>query len=159
MIELTIPGRPSLAIHHLVCDVEGTLTLDGRFRDDLFRTLIGLQDRLTIHLITVDSMGLQDHIDQRLNIKAFRIKRDSEIGEAAQKAAFIESLNADHVIAIGQGADDAEMLKAAALGISVLSPEGLSPQTLMAADLLVPDVAQALEAILNPLRIVNSLRR
>jgi len=68
-------------------------------------------------------------------------------------------LGSDRVVAIGQGADDAGMLKAARLGICVFTPEGVAVETLMAADLVVPDINSALDLIEKPLRIVDSLRK
>jgi soluble P-type ATPase len=63
------------------------------------------------------------------------------------------------VAALGQGANDAAMLKEAALGICVMSQEGLAAETLLSADLLMPDIATALELFNQPLRIVASLRK
>ena len=63
------------------------------------------------------------------------------------------------MVAIGQGANDAGMLKSAALGICVLSQEGASVESLLAADLVVPNIFAALELIEKPLRIVASLRK
>jgi soluble P-type ATPase len=51
------------------------------------------------------------------------------------------------------------MLEEAALGICLLSREGLAVETLQAADLVVPDIYAALELLEKPLRIVTSLRR
>jgi P-type E1-E2 ATPase len=74
------------------------------------------------------------------------------------KAAFVRRLGAEVVAAVGQGANDAGMLKAAALGIAILSREGLAVTTLNTADLVLPDITSALELFDNPLRIVASLR-
>jgi soluble P-type ATPase len=63
------------------------------------------------------------------------------------------------VAAIGQGANDAVMLKEAALGICVLSVEGAAVETLLAADLVLPGIFPALELFDKPLRIVSSLRK
>jgi soluble P-type ATPase len=71
----------------------------------------------------------------------------------------VGELGADHVVAIGQGANDAKMLAAAALGICVLSREGVARETLLASDVVVPDVFAALELLEKPLRIVASLRK
>ncbi|MCJ7723197.1 MAG: hypothetical protein MUP03_03600, partial [Anaerolineales bacterium] len=68
-------------------------------------------------------------------------------------------LGAETVVALGQGANDAEMLRLAALGICVMSVEGAASETLQAADLLMPDILAALEHLDKPLRIVASLRR
>ena len=66
---------------------------------------------------------------------------------------------AESVVAIGQGANDAEMLKAAGLGICVLSKEGAAVETLLSADLVVPGIFDALDLLDKPLRIVASLRK
>jgi soluble P-type ATPase len=51
------------------------------------------------------------------------------------------------------------MLKAAGLGICVLSREGVAVDSVLAADLLAPDIFAALELLEKPLRIVASLRK
>jgi len=40
MIELTIPGRGTILLHHLVCDVNGTLALDGQLIDSVAGALL-----------------------------------------------------------------------------------------------------------------------
>jgi len=156
MIELTIPGRGSLELEHLVCDVNGTLAVDGVLEDGLVRSLAVLRDRLQLHLRTADTHGRQHLIDRQLNVTAVRI---SARNETQQKADYIRRLGADRVVAIGQGANDAAMLKTAALGICVFSREGSAVETLIAADLVVPDIFAAFELLERPLRIVASLRK
>jgi P-type E1-E2 ATPase len=156
MIELKIPGRGLLQLEHLVCDVNGTLTLDGKLPDGMVRALTQLRDRLQVHLLTADTFGRQDAIDRVLNLTAKRIQAGQE---SEQKAAYIRQLGAESVAAIGQGANDAQMLQEAGLGICVLSAEGTAVQTLLAADLVVRDIFDALELLEKPLRIVASLRK
>jgi P-type E1-E2 ATPase len=156
MIELNIPGRGELHLQHLVSDVNGTLAVDGQLIEGLARKIAALRDRLMIHLLTADTHGKQVAIDQQLDLTATRVKAGNE---AAQKADYVRQLGAEMVVAIGQGANDAEMLRAAGLGICVMSTEGLAVETLMSADLLVPDVFAALELLDKPLRIVASLRK
>jgi len=156
MIELNIPGRGRLQIEHLVSDVNGTLAVDGQLLEGLARILWVLRDRLTIHLLTADTHGRQRLIDQQLGVQAMRLKPGDE---AAQKAEYVRQLGAERVAALGQGANDAAMLKTAALGICVLSQEGVAVQTLLAADLLAPDIFAALELLEKPIRIVASLRQ
>ncbi|HEY5573848.1 MAG TPA: HAD hydrolase family protein [Anaerolineales bacterium] len=156
MIELNIPGRGALQLEHLVCDVNGTLAVDGRLLDGMVRQLTGLRDRLTLHLVTADTLGRQAVIDRQLNLQSVRVLPGNE---QSQKLEFVRSLGPERVVAIGQGANDAAMLQAAALGIAVLSQEGLAIETLLAADILVPDIYVALQLIEKPLRIVASLRK
>jgi P-type E1-E2 ATPase len=155
MIELNIPGRGVLRLEHLVCDVNGTLALDGQLQDGLARSLRELQDRLQLHLLTADTHGRQPVIDRQLGLQAVRVAPGDE---ARQKAQYIQNLGAERVVAFGQGANDAEMLKTAALGVCILSQEGTALQALLSADLLVPDIHAALNLLEKPLRIVASLR-
>lgn len=156
MIELRIPGRGLVELEHLVCDVNGTLTVDGQLFDGLVRPLTNLRDRLELHLITADTLGRQSLIDRQLNLQAVRLQPGDE---ALQKAAYVQRLGAQSVIAIGQGANDAGMLKEAALGICVFSEEGVAVETLLAADLVVSDIFTALNLLEKPLRIVATLRK
>ena len=156
MIELTIPGRGELRLQHLVLDVNGTLALDGILLEGVARRLSGLRDRLNLHMVTADTHGQQSVIDQLLNLSAVRIQRGNE---SAQKTEFVNSLGAESVVAIGQGANDAGMLKTAALGICILSTEGSAVDALLAADLVTPDIQSALDLLEKPLRIIASLRQ
>ena len=51
------------------------------------------------------------------------------------------------------------MLKAAGLGICVMSPEGVAPETLLACDILVPNILAAFDLLDTPMRIVATLRK
>jgi P-type E1-E2 ATPase len=156
MIELNIPGRETFQLEHLVSDVNGTLAVDGHLPEGIVRGLTSLRDRLEIHLLTADTHGRQHVIDRQLGLQAIRISPGQE---SLQKMEYVRRLGASHVVAIGQGANDAGMLKEAILGICVLSQEGTAVETLMSADLVVPDIKTALELLEYPLRIVASLRR
>jgi P-type E1-E2 ATPase len=156
MIELTIPGRGVYALEHLVMDVNGTLAIDGQLMDGIARKIASLRDKLTVHLLTADTHGNQAVIDQQLGLTAVRITPG---GESSQKAEYVRRLGSEKVVAIGQGANDAEMLEAAHLGICVMSVEGVAKETLLAADLVTPGTLSALELLEKPLRIVASLRK
>ena len=155
MIEVTIPGREPLRLHHLVSDVNGTLAIDGNLIDGIAKRMATLRDRLAIHLLTADTHNRQSAIDQQLDLIASRVKPGNE---SQQKAEFVRNLGAKNVVAIGQGANDSEMLKAAALGICVMSQEGSAMQTLLSADIVVPDIFTAFDLLNRPMRIVASLR-
>lgn len=156
MIEINVPGRGIIQLEHLVSDVNGTLAVDGRLIEGVAKSLTRLRDRLDIHILTADTHGRQAYIDQQLGLVATRVQPGNE---AIQKLQFIQELGAERVLAIGQGANDALMLKAAAVGVCILSTEGTAVETLLAADLVVPDIHTALELIEKPLRLLASLRK
>ena len=156
MIELEIPGRGVLRLQHLVTDVNGTLAVDGHLIDGVAKSLLGLSDRLQIHLLTADTHGRQAMLDEQLGLQAVRIPPG---GEAQAKGSYVRELGAAQVVALGQGANDVDMLHEAALGICVLGPEGTAVEALMAADVVAPGVLDALDLLCQPLRLVATLRR
>jgi P-type E1-E2 ATPase len=156
VIELNIPGRGSLRLEHLVTDVNGTLAIDGQLIEGVAKRIGHLKNQLTIHMLTADTHGKQVSIDQQLNLTAVRIQPGNE---SKQKADYVRQLGAESVVALGQGANDAGMLKEAALGICILSMEGTASDTLFSADLVMSDVNTALDLLDKPLRIIASLRK
>lgn len=156
MIKFNVPGVGEYELEHLVMDVNGTLAVDGQLMGGVAEKIASLRSQLTIHLLTADTHGKQAVIDRQLDLTAVRIAAGNE---AAQKAEYVRKLGGEKVAAIGQGANDAEMLKAAHLGICVMSVEGVAKDTLFSADLIAPDILSALELLEKPLRIVASLRK
>jgi len=157
VIELDVPGYKTLRLEHLVLDVNGTLALDGELLPGVPERLTKLQPLLEVHLVTADTHGRQREIDAHLGLKGMRLRADAP--EAEQKAEIVRSLGRESVVAIGNGANDAGMLRVAVLGIGVLGPEGLASAALAEADVLARDIDEALDLLLNPRRIVATLRR
>lgn len=159
-MHITIPGRGIFDLHHLVLDVNGTVAVGGRLIDGLPRRLQALREGgLQIHWITADTRGRQAALDEEMGWPAVRISAADDAGEPAQKAAFVRNLGAAHAIAIGNGGNDVDMLRQAALGIAVIGPEGLDLEALLAADLVVSDIHAALDLIQDPDRLIATLRR
>lgn len=156
MIELNIPGRGVIKLEHLVCDVNGTLAVDGRPIEGVAKALRAMRSLLEVHLLTADTHANQNALESQLGLQASRITPGNE---ADQKGEYVLRLGAQRVVAIGQGANDAQMLKEAAIGICLLSPEGLAVETFLAADVLVSDFHAALELLDKPLRLVATLRK
>jgi P-type E1-E2 ATPase len=155
MIHLVIPGRPPLEIHYLVCDINGTLAVDGILMDGIHESILDLCDQVDIHLLTADTNGTGAEIASVLGVKYCILKPGKE---REQKVEYIRKLGVSWVAAIGQGANDELMLKEAALGICVLSPEGTTFSTMLAADLIATDGNAALQLFLRPSRLIGSLR-
>jgi soluble P-type ATPase len=156
MIEIDIPGYRRICLEHLVLDVNGTIARDGQLLEGTAERIADLQGKLAVHLVTADTHGRQAEIDRRLSLSAVRIPvRD----QARAKRNYIETLGPGKVAAVGNGANDASMLEGAALGICVIGPEGSAVDALMKADVVVTDIRAALELLLNPKRLIATLRR
>ncbi|HDD55418.1 MAG TPA: HAD family hydrolase [Chloroflexi bacterium] len=156
MIRLNIPGVGEINLEHVVFDVNGTLAVDGTLLPGIPDLLQDLSQLLSIHLLTADTHGKQAEIDRQLNLEAIRIRAGDE---KEQKLEYVHQLGADQTAAVGQGANDALMLEAARIGICVISAEGTALQSLLKADLVVPDILSALEILQNPTRLKASLRK
>lgn len=156
MIRVDIPGFGQLRLKYLVTDVNGTLAVDGHLLDGVSEAFARLRDQLSIYMLTADTHGRQKYLDEILHMQAHKLQPG---GEAEQKAEFVQRLGAEHVVAIGQGANDALMLKTAAIGIAVMSAEGTALTTLLSADIVVPDIQTAFALLENPVRMKATLRR
>ena len=64
----------------------------------------------------------------------------------------------DKVVAIGNGNNDALMLKAAKLGIAVCLKEGCSRRAIEAAQIFVTSPVDAVDLLLSPKRLIATLR-
>jgi P-type E1-E2 ATPase len=154
-IKIEIPGERTLELAHLVLDVNGTLACDGVLEPGVVERIARLREQLEVHLLTADTHGGQAAVDAALSLRAIRIRPGQE---RAQKAAFLRALPGE-CAACGNGANDAAMLEAAALGIAVLGREGLCRETLEAADVLTLSAVDALDLLLHPARLRATLRR
>jgi len=156
MLEIAIPGLTPIKLVYLLCDINGTIAVDGQLMDGLEPIIKEISRSVEIHLLSADTLGTADRIARTLDVMLHCLQPGNE---AEQKAVYLRSLGADKTLAIGQGANDERMLKEAALGICVLSKEGTASRTMAAADILVPDIYTALELIQKPTRIMATLRQ
>ena len=156
MIEFDVPGLSAFHIVSLVLDVNGTLAEDGKIIDGVKERLHQLTAKLRIVMLTANTHGKQDEIDQLLNLSSVRL---SASREAEQKESFVEQLGAQTVLAIGNGANDYLMLEKAAIGIAVLGPEGAATGCLLSADIVCRDILDALDLLIKPKRLIATLRR
>jgi P-type E1-E2 ATPase len=157
VIEVEVPGWRRLQLSLLVLDMNGVLSLDGKLLPSVPARIAALRPLVDIHLLSADTHGTLERIAEALRVTGSRVEPGKD--EAAQKAAFVRSRTPEKTVAIGNGANDVGMLKAAAVGISVLGHEGLFPAALVASDVLVGSVHEALDLLLHPTRLVATLRR
>jgi len=155
-LTLEIPGRGRFKLTKIVFDLNGTLTVDGKLSGKTLSLLERVAEMLEAYILTADTLGSAYRISRDTNIK---MKIISSKKTSLVKAYFVENLGPSEVIAVGNGANDARMLKKAALGVAVLGPEGCSTAALRSADLLVKNINDALLMILNPQRLIATLRR
>jgi len=156
MITINITGNRGIEATHLVLDFNGSLAIDGKLIEGIKPLLELLGNQLTIHVLTADTFGTSEN--ELSGIKCV-LKNLPPTLQDMQKESYVLNLGENQVIAIGNGLNDALMLKAAAMGIVVLQKEGASVETLLNADIVCNSIVDALELLTNPLRIVATLRK
>ena len=155
MLEIAIPGDGILRLNFLVLDYNGTLAYNGVLLDAVAERLIALSNNLSIHVVTADTFGT---VQATLKDLPCTVRVLPQTGQNHAKMAYVTQLGRNETVCIGNGRNDRLMLQAAALGIAVIGPEGAAVDALQAADVVASSVQSALDLLLNPLRLIATLR-
>ncbi len=156
MIEIKIPGKGLFCLKYAFFDLNGTLAVDGIIKSSTFSLLNRLTDKLDVFVITADTFGVADKLFKNVDVKL--IKLTSNNG-SKEKSDIIEKYNPENIVAFGNGYNDNLMLEKAKLGIIILQEEGISIESLKKADILVKDIDDGINLLLNPKRLIATLRR
>lgn len=156
MIEIAIPGRTTFHITYLILDLNGTIAVDGNLIRGVHHRLNRLNKTVEIIVVTADTNRNAERLVKDLPVDLYRIE---EIEECAQKERLVSEKGKEHTVCVGNGSNDVLMLRESAIGICIVGREGASSQALMAADLVVTGINDALELLLKPHRMKASLRR
>jgi soluble P-type ATPase len=156
MIEIMIPGTAGLKIRHLVLDFNGTIAFNGEIIPCVFEKLKELSQLIDIHLITADTYST---VEKQIGEIPCKLTILSKNDQQAQKEDYVLKLNPDATAAIGNGKNDMRMLHRAVLGIAVIQGEGAFSGTIISADMVCTSICDALDLLLNPLRITAGLRQ
>lgn len=152
MIRLEIPQRGIIELRHAVFDVNGTLAVDGLPIPGVVDRLKALGKQLSLHALTAGTHGNIAELEHLLGLSL------QIIGSGEEKTRYVEQLGPASVIAFGNGMNDIGMLRRAAIGVAILAGEGAAMGALQAADVLALGPVDAIGLVLNPKRLVATLR-
>lgn len=155
MLEISIPGFKKLHLACLVLDYNGTLAYDGRLIEGVRERLENLGRQLQVYILTADTFGTVQEQVAGIPCQVAIISRENQ---AEAKLHYVEKLGADRTVGIGNGRNDRLMLQAAALGLAIIQGEGGAPAAIMAADAVTSNINEALDLLINPLRLTATLR-
>jgi len=156
VIEITIPGRGNYIIRNLILDLNGTIAVDGNIIGGVKEKLAMLSQKLDIFLVTADTNKNAERLVKDLPVKLYKIK---EAKEDDQKLRVVLKKGKNNTVSIGNGCNDVSMLKESAIGICMVGGEGASAEAMMASDLVVVTINDALDLLLKPHRLEATLRR
>jgi len=151
-LRVGIPAREPLDLEFLLLDVNGTLGERGALLEGVPGRLEALAEQLEVRLLSADTFGTLDEIERQLPARAQTVTSGEE------KVAIVRRLGAAGCVAIGNGTNDALMLREAALGIAVLGAEGTSGVALAAADVICGSILEALDLLRDPRTLSATLR-
>ncbi len=155
MIEFQVPGMGKVEIKNVVFDLNGTLSMNGTISQDVEKKIRQLSQRVNVFILSSDTRGNLKELAEKLGVNYRRV---SSSPESAAKEKFVEELGSENTIAVGNGKNDELMLKKAKLGIAVVGEEGACSSAILNADIIVINPLHALELIMDPQKIVATLR-
>jgi len=156
MLIIDIPDAKRIEAQDLVLDYNGTLAVDGLLLNGMRQLLEQLSAKLSIHILTADTYGTAKEQLQGISCSLEILEQPMQ---DLQKEMYLLKLGREHTIAIGNGVNDALMLKNAALSVVVIQKEGCSGRCLLNADIVCSSIFDALELLVTPQRIEATLRK
>jgi soluble P-type ATPase len=155
VLSIDIPGFGALRIEHLVLDFNGALAVNGNLLSGVKPRLFRLAAESDIHVVTADTFGKARFALRGLPCNLTILTGGSE---DRAKATYVRRLGAVRTLCIGNGRNDRLMLREAALGIAVMQAEGAATASILESDIVVGDVRDALDLLLEPARLIATLR-
>ncbi len=152
MIQLDIPFKGIIELEHAVFDINGTLALDGKPVAGVVERLKDVADHLSLHALSAGTHGNLSELEKALGLLIHIVTNGEE------KARYVQQLDPAHVIALGNGMNDVGMLRLARIGVAIVGAEGLATQALQAADVVALGPIDAIDLILQPKRLIATLR-
>ncbi len=150
-MEVDVPGHGRIEFNAILFDLNGTLGVEGRVPEDVKGLLTRLASRCTVVILSADTFGTLEEEFKGLPV---RIER---VSSGAEKAEIAEGYRP--YVAIGNGNNDVAMLEKAELAFCVIGKEGASVDALLASDVVVTDVRDAMEMLLDEKKLIATLRR
>ena len=157
MLTINFKNRKDLMLNNLVLDYNGTIAFQGKTISGVKEKLSKLAKKLNIYIVTADTFGTvrEEFKNQNVNIEI----TDDRLTGAKYKEEFIEKINSEKTVAIGNGANDRLMLKKAGLSLAIIGGEGASLNTVLEADIVIKNILKGLDLLLNNDSLKATLRR
>ena len=157
-IHIQIPGFGARRVQIVVSDYTGTHSRGGAVEPDVKSRLRELSALVDLHIVTADSFGTAER-ELKGIATPYKLRTGSH---DLEKAEYVRQFDLEGVAAFGNGNNDRLMLKAVkeggGLAIAVDNGEGCAMDAMRNADLFVVGAANALDLLLDPLRLKATLR-
>jgi soluble P-type ATPase len=155
MIRIEIPGIGPVTIENVMFDYNGTIAADGCLLDGVGPAMNRLAHLLDFHVVTADTFG---SVQAQLEGVKAQVVLISDQDQDQKKLDVLNRFGADTTVAVGNGVNDALMLKHAVLGVAVPGEEGTALPALMSADVMVRHILDVFAFFEHPKRLIATLR-
>ena len=157
MREINIPNFGIILIKNIIFDINGTIQFQGKISPELILQFDELKNYYKIYLISADTRGNLKEIAKILDVEYIKIEPQG-ITEAEAKNNALMKLGKEYTVAIGNGNNDALMLKNAVIGIVIIGNEAASFNSIKNCDVAFPDPFSALNFLLDEKIMIATLR-
>ena len=147
---MEIPNYGKVEFDTVLFDLNGTLGENGRISEETRHLLKRLADRYTVVVLSADTFGTVEEELKGLPVRVERVSSGAEKAEIAKGYA--------PYAAVGNGNNDVAMLENAELAFCVIGREGATVDALLASDIVVTDVKDAIAMLLDEKKIIATLR-
>lgn len=149
-----MPGIGELELRTIILDLNGTLSVGGEIVEGVKERLQHLKGLgYEIIFFTGNTRGNAGKLAEQLGVEWIL----AEDGEAKKQQVL--KLHPETCVSIGNGLIDLELMKVVKLRIVTLQAEGVHVQTLLNSDVVIPSINDALDLLLDPDRLVATLRK
>ncbi len=157
-IDIKIPWGEKYSINNVVFDLNGTLANDGKIAENTIDLLEKLARDAKMYIVTADTHNTAEELKDKLGDLAEIIVLKSN-DHAQEKARFVHTLGFRETVTVGNGANDLKMMEEGILSFGIIGGEGLYGPLLAKVDIVVQNVDHAIEMLINPMKIVATIRK
>jgi len=147
---MEIPNYGKIEAKAVLFDLNGTLGVEGVVDEEVKHLLGRLAEIYEVVVLSADTFGTLEEQFNGLSVKIERVKDGNEKLEKAMEY--------EPYIAVGNGNNDVRMLENAELAFCVIGKEGATLDALLASDVVVTDVKDAIVMLLNEKKLIATLR-
>jgi soluble P-type ATPase len=156
VLKFDLPDGSLVEIRDVVLDFNGTIAKDGLIVPGVAERLRRLAERgVNIHVVTADTNGTVREQCRELPV-AVAVCEGADVG--VRKRDLVRQMGACWTAAVGNGNNDTAMFEESRLSIAIVGGEGCFTKSLLASDIVVKDILDALDLLLHENRLKATLR-
>lgn len=153
-MDYDIPGVGALTIKTIILDLNGTLSVGGQVPEGVKPRLEKLKEQgFRVLFFTGNTRNDADDLAAELGIE-WKLAKNAD-----DKRNLALELDPETCASIGNGRIDLELMKTVKLAIVTLQAEGVHVETLLASDIIIPAINDALDLFIDPQRLIATLRK